>query len=33
LKNPKNFLHEDPIRLPYFDWDKAKYFYYVAKLV
>jgi DNA-binding transcriptional LysR family regulator len=23
---------EGPIRLPYFDWDKAKHFYYIAKL-
>jgi DNA-binding transcriptional LysR family regulator len=25
-------VSNEPIRLPYFDWDKAKYFYYVAKL-
>jgi DNA-binding transcriptional LysR family regulator len=36
MKNtPQNTVNnlEDPfIRLPYFDWDKAKYFYYVAKM-
>jgi DNA-binding transcriptional LysR family regulator len=32
LINSKTLTEENPIRLPYFDWDKAKYFYYVAKL-
>jgi DNA-binding transcriptional LysR family regulator len=32
LKNSKNMSDEGPIRLPYFDWDKAKHFYYIAKL-
>jgi DNA-binding transcriptional LysR family regulator len=32
LTSSKIPTNEDPIRLPYFDWDKAKHFYYVAKL-
>ena len=32
MKNSNNILGQDLARLPYFDWDKAKDFYYVAKL-
>lgn len=32
LKNNTKALGDEPIRIPYFDWDKAKHFYYVAKL-
>lgn len=31
MNNSKN-INQDFVRLPYFDWDKAKDFYYVAKL-
>lgn len=31
LKGTKS-MNADAIRLPYFDWDKVKYFYYIVKL-
>ncbi|MBL0942077.1 MAG: LysR family transcriptional regulator [Alphaproteobacteria bacterium] len=32
MNDSNRLVKKNPIRLPYFDWDKAKYFYYVAKL-
>lgn len=32
MNNSKNTNNQELVRLPYFDWDKAKDFYYVSKL-
>ncbi|MBL0942687.1 MAG: LysR family transcriptional regulator [Alphaproteobacteria bacterium] len=32
MSHSKGLVEETFTRLPYFDWDKAKYFYYIAKL-